>query len=189
MSAEEASEITKRTNEAAKFQAKKIIRMPHAIKNLKTHVIQDFGFKVVLVDPPMREFEGEKILDIDMQKLSELVMDLLLVSPERLTGSQARFIRKKLRVTQEQMASDLGRSQPNIAADEAKGNEPAFDQDTTQLAVKLYFLKKRRSQLIHDHKHAKILDLPLEDLILPASEYRDPRSSFVVEKEALAQAS
>jgi len=158
-------------------------------KNLKKHVIQDFGFKVVLIDPPMRGFEGEKILDVDMQKLSELVMDLLLLSPDRLTGNQVRFIRKKLRITQEQMANDLGRSQPNIAADEAKGDEPAFDQDTTQLAVKLYFLKKRRNQLVHDHKHAKVLEVPLEDLMLPASEYRDPRSSFVVEKESLAEAS
>lgn len=158
-------------------------------KKLKKHVIQDFGFKVVLIDPPMREFEGEKILDVDMQKLSELVMDLLLLSPDRLTGNQVRFIRKKLRITQEQMANDLGRSQPNIAADEAKGDEPAFDQDTTQLAVKLYLLKKRRNQLVHDHKHAKVLDVPLEDLMLPASEYRDPRSSFVVEKEVLAEAS
>lgn len=31
VSAEEASEITKRINEAAKFQTKKIIRMPHAM--------------------------------------------------------------------------------------------------------------------------------------------------------------
>lgn len=97
-------------------------------KIYKDATLYDFGFKVCIKNAPWRNFEGEEILDLDLSRIADEVTNQLLLSTQKLTGNQVRFLRKQLRLTQQEVADALGRHQSNLSVDENKGDKLAFER-------------------------------------------------------------
>jgi len=87
------------------------------------------------------------VADIDYTALADELVALLLDSHRPLTGSQMRFIRKHLKLKQQDLASLVGKAQPHIARAESRGHEAAFESYADQFTLILQLKVKWRLQL------------------------------------------
>lgn len=98
-----------------------------------------FGFPIVLVGvETMKSEDGSSFLDIPHQKLARSLFLAVLLKPAPLTGSEFKFLRKYLDLTQEQFAKLIGaKSHSNVAIWENKGQQPTGMIEQAEMIARL----------------------------------------------------
>jgi DNA-binding transcriptional regulator YiaG len=77
-------------------------------KKKETFIYEGLGFPIKLVNVPMRKVLGEWCMDIDMNKLMEVVLEALIHKPFAFTGDEMRFIRSYLGMTMAEFGKTFG---------------------------------------------------------------------------------
>ncbi len=115
------------------------------MKNVKkkTFVFEGLGFPIKLINAPMKKAFGEWYLDIDMNKLMQVVLEALAHKPSALTGEEIGFIRSYLKMTAVEFGKMFGVTHVAVLKWESNENKisPALD-----LYIRLFIL---------DNLHAK----------------------------------
>lgn len=70
----------------------------------KKVVYEGFGFKLNIIDVPMVKVRGKWTMDIDYNRLRDSMFRAMADKPVRLTGSEIRFVRHYMNMTQVQFA-------------------------------------------------------------------------------------
>ncbi len=109
------------------------------MRQKKKIVYKGFGFPIIIPDAHIRVIAGEKVLDIDMNKLQIVVLKLLIFKPTPLTGEQLRFIRKYLGMSTTEFAKKFGVTHPTIIKWEKNQNSI---NPTTDFYIRLLILQK-----------------------------------------------
>lgn len=71
-------------------------------------VYSGLGFPIKVINPRYIEFRGEKILDVNPKKLMKTVFKAVINKPARLSGSEVKFLRGFMEMTQEDFANLIG---------------------------------------------------------------------------------
>ena len=79
-------------------------------------VYEDYGcgFPVKLINAPMVQIRGERILDINPNKLHEAVLNALVFKPSRLTGAEIHFIRQYFKMTLKEFGEKFDVTHPAV---------------------------------------------------------------------------
>jgi DNA-binding transcriptional regulator YiaG len=107
---------------------------------------------------------------ITVEKLPELFLSIaftLVAKTEALTGPEIRFLRKRMMLTQTELAKDLRVTEQTVANYEKGKHEPG----PADLAVRMLFL----AHVVDDEDIANELRLKAEDLMRPSRRDRGQR--------------
>lgn len=109
------------------------------MKNKKAIPYDELGFRIFLINAPMLKLpDGSKCAAPNMKKLQEIVFRELAKKPNRLTGSQVRFIRKYMRMTQAEFASWLNMANHSVVSQwESKGDHLSGIDYNTEILLRL----------------------------------------------------
>jgi DNA-binding transcriptional regulator YiaG len=124
----------------------------------KPEIYTALGFPVVIVNPKYRLFEGEEVLDISPKDIMEGVFRLIPDKRGRLTGSEIRFLRSYMKLTQEAFGKMIGVDHSSIAKWEAKKAE------ITGMEIQVEILLRARCRLF-GNKKAHIGENFIENLL------------------------
>src|SRR6187431_261332 len=102
----------------------------------ETFTYEGLGFPVELIDCPMREIQGEWVLDINLMALQRIVFRGLIHKPSPLTGKEMRFMRKFLGLSTTDLAGKLGLSHAAVVKWE---NGDAKVSPTQETYLRLFF--------------------------------------------------
>lgn len=106
-----------------------------ANKKFETYIFEGFGFPVVLINAPWRKTLGEWVLDINLNKLKDFVLDYLIHKESPLTGEELKFIRKHLEMTVAAFGKLFGVTHVSILKWE---NNEVKISPTTEFCIRLY---------------------------------------------------
>jgi len=81
--------------------------------------------------------------DVNLNKLSDQLLEALARKPARLTGNEVRFIRHSLSMTLEQLAQRLGVTHPAVIKWERAGNRPTVMAWAIEKDLRLEILRTR----------------------------------------------
>lgn len=112
----------------------------------KTFPYYGLGFRVDLLDVPMIEFDGERVPDIDFNKIEAIMAVLLPLKPAALTGHEVRFLRHRLGLKQDQFGERLGVVRQRVIAWERAGDDPTGMEPSTEKVLRLICLQKEGIQ-------------------------------------------
>ena len=113
----------------------------------------ELGFPVILVDPPMVDFRGVAVPDVNMRTVQETAFLMLIVKPARLTGSEVRFIRAYQQLRQADFARVLNMANHSVVSQwESRRDEPSGMDYNTEVLLRIW-MAGRTGQM------DKILDL------------------------------
>jgi DNA-binding transcriptional regulator YiaG len=99
----------------------------------------EFGFPILLIDPPMIEFRGESLPAPNVNDLQDTVFRLLLHKPARLTGDELRFIRKSQSLRQADFAKVLHMANHSVVAQwEGKNERPTGMAYNTEVVLRIW---------------------------------------------------
>lgn len=132
-----------------------------------THVVYHaLGFPVIIKNPAYIEFEGEKTLDIDPKCLMESAFRALPQKKGRLNGSEVKFMRTYMELSQESFGRLVGVDHSSVAKWEAKGLE------FTGMEVQTEALLRMRCKL-HFNGRDRIGDSFIENLMVETLSTKD----------------
>jgi DNA-binding transcriptional regulator YiaG len=118
----------------------KFKEVPIVKENILYH---GFGFPVLLIGV---EFKGEgrgRYLDVPHSILAEKLFNLVLMKPTQWTGSELKFVRKHLELTQQEFASLIrSKNQANVANWEKKNNELTGIPEQTEHYMRMLIFQK-----------------------------------------------
>lgn len=83
-------------------------------KIMKEYIFEGFGFPVVLHNVQIDNFEGEEYPELDYKELEFKTVQSLIASPRALTGNQLKFLRKFMKRSLRDIASDIEVSHAQI---------------------------------------------------------------------------
>ncbi|MDE3045630.1 MAG: hypothetical protein KGJ02_03185 [Verrucomicrobiota bacterium] len=128
-------------------------------RKIKTFVYKGLGVPVKLINVPMKKAAGVWCLDINMNKLMQIVLEAIIHKPAALTGDELRYIRKHLEMTTTEFGKTFGVSHVAVLKWEAEENRisPALE-----LCIRLYVLNHLRAK--DKDFRALYNELPLEQL-------------------------
>lgn len=112
-------------------------------KRQETFVYEGFGFPVVLVNVPMVRVRDAWTPDVNLNKLSDRLLEALARKPARLTGNEVRFIRHSLSMTLEQLARRLCVTHPAVIKWERAENRPTVMAWAIEKDLRLEILRTR----------------------------------------------
>lgn len=98
------------------------------------------GFPIDLYNFPIKSYWGEKMPDIDYNKLKQVVIQLLARKPIPLTGNEVRFVRQFCKMNYTHFAEQLGQTRQAVTKWEDKENEFAMITPSTELHLRLFIL-------------------------------------------------
>lgn len=124
----------------------------------KKALYQALGFPIVILNPSYVEFEGEKVLDISPEKIMRSAFEAVIMKPFRLSGSEIKFLRTYMELSQIEFAKLVGVDHSSIAKWEKK--KDAF----TGMEVPTEALLRMRCKL-HLNKRDRIGDSFIESLL------------------------
>lgn len=112
-------------------------------KKKKTFIFEGLGFPVKLINVPMKKEFGEWYIDIDMNKLMQVVLEMLVHKPAALTGGEIGFIRSYLKMTAVEFGKAFGVSHVAVLKWESSENQisPSLD-----FYIRLYILDYLRAK-------------------------------------------
>lgn len=113
-------------------------------KRRKVFVYDGFGFPVELRNLPMVLVRGVWTPDVDLNRLSAMLLSALAHKPARLTGDEIRFIRISLSMTLVEFASRFTVSHPAVMKWERAGSQPTAMVWATEKDVRLELLRRAR---------------------------------------------
>jgi DNA-binding transcriptional regulator YiaG len=124
-------------------------------------LFKELGFPIVLVDPPMVSVRGHRVPDVNMRALQETVFRLLVTKPARLTGAEVRFVRKRLGLTQADLAGVLNMANHSVVSQwEAREDSPTGMEYNTEVLLRVWMAAKAGEP----EKIAGLVDGGLRDL-------------------------
>ena len=106
-------------------------------KKIETFIFEGLGFPVILINAPWKKVFGEWALDINFNKLQEVVLQTLIHKPMPLTGDELRFIRKFLEMPTAAFGKLFGVSHVAVVKWE---NNKAQINPATELCIRLYVM-------------------------------------------------
>ena len=71
-------------------------------------IYKALGFPIKVVNPKFIEFRGEKVLDINPKKLMKAAFKAVISKPTRLSGSEVKFLRGYMELSQKSFADLIG---------------------------------------------------------------------------------
>ena len=77
---------------------------------MKPYTTYALGFPIIILNPKFKLMAGEKVLDVDFDKVSQEVFPLVIRKKGRLTGGEIRFLRNYLGMNQSDFAEIMGLS-------------------------------------------------------------------------------
>jgi DNA-binding transcriptional regulator YiaG len=105
---------------------------------MEDYIVRWMGFPVVIEDPAFRMVLGEAVLDADPSLVEKKVCEALVFTGARLTGTEVRFLRHHMLVTQAELAKALVQSNHSIVSIwEGKGAEPTGMNAATEMLLRL----------------------------------------------------
>jgi DNA-binding transcriptional regulator YiaG len=109
------------------------------VKNKKAIPYDELGFRIFLLNAPMLTLpDGSKCVAPNMKKLQKTVFRELAKKPNRLSGSEVRFIRKYMRMTQGEFASWLNMANHSVVSQwESKGDHLSGIDYNTEILLRL----------------------------------------------------
>src|SRR6266542_1819594 len=113
-------------------------------KRRKVFVYQGFGFPVELRNVPIMFVRGVWAPDVDLNRLSEMVLYTLAHMPARLTGDEIRFIRISLSMTLVEFALRFAVSHPAVMKWQRAGRTATAMAWATEKDVRLEVLRRVR---------------------------------------------
>lgn len=90
-------------------------------KILKTFVFKGFGFDVLLKNIAVKSVAGEEYPDMNMNELKVNTAKALLISKQRLTGYQLKFLRTYLRMSFDDVSEKIRTPSSTLRSWENKG--------------------------------------------------------------------
>jgi DNA-binding transcriptional regulator YiaG len=105
-------------------------------KKYETFVYKGFGFPVELINCPLKEIQGEWVLDINLIALQKLIFKMLIHKKSPLTNKELKFMRKFLRLTTSQVGEKLGISHATVVKWESGQSKISLSQ---QIYIRLIF--------------------------------------------------
>ena len=118
---------------------------------MKDEVIYEgLGFPVRLLKVKTQVFRGEVLPDLNHRELEDRVFHTLLWRPAHLSGAHLAFIRGYLKLSQKDLATQLGlRTHATISAWERKGQDPTGMPVATEILLRLLM-----ADFVQDHTFA-----------------------------------
>ncbi|WP_374079873.1 helix-turn-helix domain-containing protein [Bdellovibrio bacteriovorus] len=92
-------------------------------KILKTYTFKGFGFDVLLRNVVIKSIDGEEYPDINLNELKTNTAKALLVSKQRLTGHQLKFLRTYLKMSFDEVFSKIHVPASTLRSWENKGTD------------------------------------------------------------------
>lgn len=107
--------------------------------NKKPIPYDELGFRLFLINAPMLTLpDGSKCPAPNMKSLQETAFRALAEKPTRLSGSEVRFIRKHMRMTQVDFASWLNMANHSVVSQwESKGDHLSGMDYNTEILLRL----------------------------------------------------
>lgn len=103
---------------------------------------EGLGFPVHLHNVPMVRIHDVWTPDVDLNRLSSMVLEALAHKPARLTGNEIRFIRLSWRMTLQQFAERFAVSHPAVMKWESAGNESTSMAWATEKDIRLEVIQR-----------------------------------------------
>lgn len=92
-------------------------------KILDTYIFSGFGFDVRLTNVVIKSVHGEEYPDIDMNALKLNTAKALLLSKQRLTGYQVKFLRTFIQMSYDDVSNKIQVAASTLRSWEGRGNE------------------------------------------------------------------
>ena len=107
-------------------------------------IYEGLGFPIHIENAPIKTLLGEPVLDLNLEWLQRTAFGLLLDSSFRLTGSQVRFVRHHLELTQAKSAEMLGLANHSVVSQWEKRADAAAGMDkSVETLLRLHMAKSR----------------------------------------------
>jgi DNA-binding transcriptional regulator YiaG len=121
---------------------------------LKDIVYHGLGFPVIIRNCPVAKIRGAESPDVDFNKLMSAVFNLLIVKPGRLSGSQVKFIRSFLELSQVEFGRILNQKGHSIVStwETKKAEFTGMDLNTEII------LRQKMAQKSHSIEVEALLD-------------------------------
>lgn len=107
-------------------------------KSKKDYIYNGFGFPIILEKAVFHKVRGEWLLKLDIEKLAEVVINLLPQKPTGLTGSEIRFARTYLELSKRKLAELLNISHTAVNKWESTENEKANIDPLSEVALRSF---------------------------------------------------
>lgn len=104
----------------------------------KEYVDVGFGFPVYLQNVPMVHVRGIWTPKVNYKRLSEMLLQMLVEKPSRLTGNELKFIRNKLQMTLKAFAERFYVTHPAVLKWEKSEDKPTNMNWATEKDIRLY---------------------------------------------------
>lgn len=140
----------------------------------KEVVYRGLGFPVVLRNVPMIKLRGVWTPDINLNDLQKVVLLALAHHPSDLTGSQIRFIRTWLGLTQSEFGKLFGVTHPAIVKWEKMENKGSKMNLTTQRDLRLWLLDQLLARDDDFRKAFKIVHMTAYSSIIQPLQFDVP---------------
>jgi DNA-binding transcriptional regulator YiaG len=114
------------------------------------------GFPVWLVGFKMKKVRGNEVPDVNMKKIQGQAFKALILHQHRFTGSQVRFIRSYLRLTQNEFAREINVNHSSVSIWESKGDDLTGMETNTELILRLYMLHSHGSPHFRKAVHHRV---------------------------------
>lgn len=104
----------------------------------KEYVDVGFGFPVYLQNVPMVYVRGVWTPKVNYKRLSEMLLQMLVEKPSRLTGNELNFIRNKLQMNLKAFAERFYVTHPAVLKWEKSADKPTNMNWATEKDIRLY---------------------------------------------------
>ena len=71
-------------------------------------IYEALGFPIIIENPRYVEFAGDKVLDVNPEKIMKAAFKAVIHKPARLSGSEVKFLRGYMQMSQEEFAKLIG---------------------------------------------------------------------------------
>jgi DNA-binding transcriptional regulator YiaG len=111
-------------------------------KNNSEALFYGFGFPVLLLNPPLKECDGELILDLDLKALADRFAAIVALKPARLTGNEIRFLRLHFQTTLDELGARLDVTRQAIIKWEKRQDDFTEMKWPTEKDLRLWAIEK-----------------------------------------------
>ena len=107
-------------------------------------IFNGLGFPIVLLNAKIKNTEYGEVLDVDFNKLSELVFEALIRKPSRFSGAEVKFIRNHMELSQNVFGNMLDVDRSSVGKWEAKDLKPTQMMPAVELSLRIQMAQRLR---------------------------------------------
>lgn len=109
----------------------------------KKLIWEGLGFPILLIGFPIKKIGNEKFPDVNMKDIQEKAFHSLMMKEIRLTGSELKFIRTYLQLTQQEFSKAINsRDRSSVSQWEQKKDKLTGMDLNTEIMVRLFMAKQ-----------------------------------------------